>query len=178
MRRAGRPREDVDTVVRLARLHMAVRVDRGGRLERDYQIAENVYQSRGGIKGSDVSSRYYLADAAFLVGLQDLSIETLQTLHSALSHPHWPLFLGRKAMVPSHPVFLLDGLRTGQDLRSALATYPFLGHSPVPNALRIVIEDDNGEQVRPDVPISFAERRFSSRRVTNQLLTLTLPDTV
>ncbi|MBC7317468.1 MAG: type I-E CRISPR-associated protein Cas5/CasD, partial [Chloroflexi bacterium] len=77
---------------------------------------------------------------------------------------------GRKACVPGEPVWLKDGLRPNQTLEEALRTYPWLGPEEIwakrrPERLRLVLEDPAGEQVRPDQPLSFAERRFAPRRI-------------
>lgn len=164
----GRPR--AAPVDDLSALPMGVRVDRQGSLQMDYHTAQDVYKAAGGIKDTEVSRRYYLADAAFLVGLQSDDLGFLEALHAALRNPCWPLFLGRKAFVPSPPVYLPDGLREDEDLSTALKTYPFLGRGDPPEQARLVLDDPDGEQVRPDRPLSFAERRFAPRRVTTTFI--------
>nr|WP_290665155.1 type I-E CRISPR-associated protein Cas5/CasD [Ardenticatena sp.] len=159
----GRPRHA--PITDLAALRMGVRVDREGRVEVDYHTAQDVYKASGGIKATEVSRRYYLADAAFLVGLEGNDLEQLRHLHAALRNPAWPLFLGRKAFVPGAPIWLADGLRAGEPLEDALCTYPLLTTRHSGPTLRLVIEDPNGPVVRPDQPISFAERRFAPRYV-------------
>ena len=51
---------------------MAVRVDREGRLMRDYHTAQNVRRAdpTKGTQDTVLSERFYLADADFLVGLE------------------------------------------------------------------------------------------------------------
>lgn len=160
----------------LAQLKMGARVDRQGILRYDYHTAQNVREASAkavdlekgtGIRDS-VSKRYYLSDAAFLIGLEGENLDLLKGLHAKLQNPRWTLYLGRKAFVPSVPVHLKDGVRENQDLLTAL-TYPWLGRKSDkrPKQLRVVIEDDTGDQVRPDQPISFAlfDRRFAPRRV-------------
>ena len=166
----GRPRHE--PLNDLAALRMGVRVDREGRLEMDYHTAKDVFKANGGIKETEVSRRYYLADAAFLVGLEgdDDALPLLRRLHAALRDPVWPLYLGRKAFVPGAPVWLEDGLQEGQSLLDALATYPYLGRGDPPETVRLVFEHPEGEIVRPDTPISFAERRFAPRRVRVQIV--------
>lgn len=149
----------------LAALRMGVRVDREGRMEMDFHTAKDVYKATGGIKDTDISRRYYLADAAFLVGLESDVLEPLDTLHQALKSPVWPLYLGRRAFVPSAPVWLEDGLRQGEDLKHALQGYPFLGRNEPPEQVRVMFDDRMGEIVRPDQPLSFSERRFAPRRI-------------
>jgi CRISPR system Cascade subunit CasD len=160
----GRPR--TAPLDDLTQLRMGVRVDREGRLSMDYHTAQNVYKASGGIKDTEVSRRYYLADAIFLVGLEGNDLSLLTHLHAALRDPVWPLYLGRKAFVPSPPVWLPDGLRADEDLLTALKTYPYLGADVPPAQSRLVLDDPQGTHVRPDVPLSFTERAFASRRVT------------
>jgi CRISPR system Cascade subunit CasD len=163
----GRPRGA--DVADLATLPMGVRVDREGALRSDYQIAQNVLGSDGkGEKSSIPSVRYYLADAAFLVGLGAEDLHLLEQIQQALQHPVWMLFLGRKAFAPAAPVWLKDGLRRGEGVEEALRRYPLIaapGKKKAPESLRLVMEDPQGEQLRYDVPVSFARREFSPRRV-------------
>ncbi len=164
----GRPRsEPVDD---LAALRMGVRVDVEGKLLRDYHIAQNVLKADGRtVKESEPSTRYYLADAHFLVGLEG-ELALLEQLHNALRDPVWPLYLGRKAFVPAEPVWLRDGLRTEGSLKEELEAYPWLGREgmyPRPDPLRLVLEDEKGVEMRHDQPLSFRplNRRFLPRRL-------------
>ncbi len=162
----GRPRSaPLDD---LAALRMGVRVDQEGHLTYDFHTAQDVLKAGGGIKDTEPSRRYYLADARFLVGLTGEDQTLLQSLHAALRAPVWPLYLGRKSFVPGEPVWLEDGLREGVALLDALRTYPWLGSDPRrrPDRLRLVWEDEAGSEVRFDQPLSFADRRFAPRRVT------------
>jgi CRISPR system Cascade subunit CasD len=166
----GRPREaDISD---LAGLRMAVRVDVEGLLRYDYHTAKDVLKAGGGIKETEPSRRYYLADARFLVGLAGNDLALLQQLQAALHEPTWPLFLGRKSFVPGEPVWLVDGLHAGAALQPLLETYPWLGQGTKkrPERVRLVIEDPDGPEVRPDQPISFADRRFAPRRVTTTFI--------
>lgn len=170
-------RERTADVQDLARLRMGVRVDREGVIRSDYHIAQDVLSSdTKSKKGSITSTRYYLADAAFLVGLEGDDLTLLEQIHQALAQPVWALYLGRKAFVPSEPVYLPDGLRCGETLEQALENYGWIcpprmiGSDGIPHRVRLVIESPNGEQIRPDVPVSFARRRFSSRRVSQRMI--------
>lgn len=168
----GRPRSEA--VADLARLGMGVRVDVEGSLQRDYHTAGmgGFLRASGQIERRNliVSSRYYLSDARFLVGLDGSDDLLLAQLHSALRNPRWPLFLGRKAFPPGEPVWLCDGLLSGATCEQALRAYPWLGpagQSP-PEQVRLVFEDPAGPQARPDQPISFADRRFVPRHVRTE----------
>jgi CRISPR system Cascade subunit CasD len=162
----GRPRNA--DVTDLARLQMAVRADVEGILRYDFHTAQNVLKAGGGIKDTEPSRRYYLADARFLVGLAGDDQVLLNLVSDALSDPVWPLFLGRKAFVPSLPLCAPPGVYHDADMMSVMKSYPWLGpqQKERPERLRVVIEDPSGAEVRHDQPLSFAERRFAPRRMT------------
>ncbi|MBN1877688.1 MAG: type I-E CRISPR-associated protein Cas5/CasD [Anaerolineae bacterium] len=161
-------------VEELASLMMGVRIDQEGTMARDYHTAMNIFTAGGKLKPTEPSNRYYLANAAFLVGLESPDLDMLQTLHAALRNPVWPFYLGRKAFVPGEPVWLEDGLHSNTTLLDALCTYPWLGPNDQdpPEQVRFVLEDPNGETVRLDQPLSFAERRFAPRRVTTTFINI------
>ncbi len=160
----GRPRSaPIDD---LAVLRMGVRVDREGTLLRDYHTAQNVYRAKGGIKPTELSTRYYLSDACFLVGLEG-ELVLLDALHKALRDPVWSLFLGRRAFVPAEPIWLADGL-SAYGLVEALLGYPWLKGEPAMYPLvRMVIEDRQGSEVRMDQPRTFEPRQYAPRQVDN-----------
>ena len=135
----GRPRHE--PVADLAALRMGVRVDQEGVMARDFHTAMNILTAGGGLKGTEPSNRYYLADAYFLVGLAGDDLEALVGLHNALRDPVWPLYLGRKAFVPSEPVWLEGGLRAGMDLHAA--TDNFLQSSAIAAAPRSAMLSPN-----------------------------------
>lgn len=169
----GRPR--TADISDLAALNMAVRADVEGALRYDFHTAQGVLKAGGGIKDTEPSRRYYLSDASFLVALSGDDLALLRELHAAVHDPVWPLFLGRKSFVPGEPVWLEDGLQTDSTAKALLETYPWLGseRNELPESIRWVIEDLHGAEVRPDWPLSFAERRFASRRVTTTFVPTT-----
>ena len=166
----GIDREDDEGLRPLANLRMGVRVDREGLLRVDYHTAgKGGYLRANGIlekKDLIVSNRYYLANAVFLVGLESSDLALLERVQAVLQRPVWSLFLGRKAFVPSEPIPLDNGLRTGETLEHALQNYSCL-REPEKEKLRVILEDQNGSIVRSDQPISFARsaRKFAPRRV-------------
>jgi len=147
---------------------MGVRVDRDGLLRVDYHTAQNVLMAHGkDTKDTEISNRYYLANAVFLVGLESEDFPLLERLQAALYKPIWALFLGRKAFVPGEPIPLEDGLRKGETLEQAFQNYPCLCE-PEKDKLRVVLEDNRGSIVRTDQPISFSRsgRKFAPRLVS------------
>ena len=124
----GRPRQA--SVGDLTALDMGVRIDRQGVLHKDFHTAgkDGYYKISGSVERKNliVSTRYYLSDAVFLVGLEGDS-GLLQTLHDALRNPVWTLYLGRKAYVPGVPVWLPDGWQPELGLMEALRIYPWMG---------------------------------------------------
>jgi CRISPR system Cascade subunit CasD len=192
----GIPRDDDNAVIELARLKMGVRVDREGTLERDYHTVQNVPDTTGKNHRNVESSRYYLAGALFLTVIEGTE-DQLQRLHQALTHPRWPLYLGRRAFVPARPI-----ASTGdpspiirRPLAETLATHPWLENQPrIRRAaehgelrwLRTVTDSnpaDPASELRHDFPLSFASgnRRHGPRTVrvghvqlTGQMLHLSL----
>ena len=172
----GIDRENWVDLEPLTRLSMGVRHDRPGVPKRDYQTAgcaatDSIIKADGSqAKDGVVSDRFYLADAAFLVGLECEDRALLEQAHAALRDPVWPLALGRKSYVPSEPIWIENGLQDAP-LRDALARWPWIA-SPrkweeLPERLLISFESEDGSGVlRMDQPLSsFAERRFGARFV-------------
>ena len=82
----------------LAKLRMGSRTDRAGTWAKDYHTALNTISSDGKpTSGAIVSSRAYIADAAFLVAVEGRDVALLREIQAALLEPHWPLALGRRA---------------------------------------------------------------------------------
>lgn len=161
----------------LAALRMAVRVDREGLLMRDYQTATGVLLATGkaDVRRTVVSPRFYLSDAVFLVGLEG-EVSLLTTIHAALQRPVWPLSLGRKAMPPSLPVWLPEGVQQA-DLLTVLRIWPRLANGPAgqgeqaAQALRLMLEHPSEGAVRLDQPVGpFAQRRFGPRFVKPEVI--------
>lgn len=190
----GKPRQETPgdgfpSLEELASLRMGVRVDREGVLLKDYHTAGggwipamaqlyfpkrkntgNVGVVRADSSSGDtvVSNRYYLSDAAFIVGLEADDNTLLSRLHDALLDPVWPASLGRKSFVPGLPLNLPSGSLVNMNLEDALAECPWTGTGNVPEmGLRMVIEDTSGDEVRSDQPAcyEFDKRTFGLRRV-------------
>ena len=162
----------------LTRLTMGVRHDRPGLPKDDYQTAacaasDRIIKASGSpsTDGGVVSHRNYLADAAFLVGLEGSDPVLLEKAQGALRDPVWPLGLGRKSYVASEPVWLPDGLRR-EPMHDALLAYPWLGSGDPPLQILCSWESTDGSgSFRMDQPLSsFAERRFGSRFVRSEWL--------
>lgn len=131
-----------------AGLRFGVRVEHPGRVVKDYQTisgflptAEGTFRHSGVktaasltrlradpdvVPATIVSPRYYLEDASFLIALEENSGFTglLEECAAALRDPKWPIFLGRKACVPTRPIF--ENLTDRYDsLEDALRQYPW-----------------------------------------------------
>ncbi|GAA5785388.1 type I-E CRISPR-associated protein Cas5/CasD [Chitiniphilus shinanonensis] len=159
----------------LAALRMGVRVDREGVPMRDYQTATGVMIASGkpDLRRTVISPRFYLADAAFLVGLEGTDQMLLARVHDALRAPHWPLALGRKSFAPGEPVWLPDGL-SPLGLEAALAAYPRLRapqRGGTGTVVRTLLEDVREGSIRLDQPVApFAERQFGPRYVKSGVM--------
>lgn len=162
----------------LAALTMGVRHDRPGVLKRDFQTAQNIISAdRSKRHETAVTTRDYLADAVFLVGLEGPDRGLLEDANTALQNPVWPLALGRKSYVPADSVWLEDGF-VERPLLSALTAQPWLASlrrgETMPTQLLASLESQDGSgALRMDQPLSsFAERRFGARHVRSEWITL------
>ncbi len=170
----GAPRNDDETLRRLREnLVMGVRVDREGVMKKDFHTAKDVAKASGGTKETEVSDRWYLADADFLVGLESEDEALLRGLNEALARPVWQLFLGRKAFVPSLPVRALDAPLEAP-LLEAMGKYEWKSDrkEAPPERLRVAVDaraagapEHWQTEIRQDVPLSFASRSFTIRHV-------------
>lgn len=115
----GIRRNEPEKLRELNALRIGVRIDRAGKLLRDFHMAHAE-------KTSYLTERYYLSDAVFLVGLEG-ERELLERIEFALSHPVFPLFLGRRSCPPTLPIVLDDIKEDG--LIKVLRTYPTLDDS-------------------------------------------------
>lgn len=170
----GIDRENWIDLEPLTRLSMGVRHDRAGVPKRDYQTAQHIISAdRSKIHDTAVTTRDYLADAAFLVGVATEDHALLGRIHFALRDPVWPLALGRKSYVPSEPIWMENAV---QDipLREALARWPWIATprkwEALPEKLLISLESEDGSGVlkMDQLLSSFAERRFGSRFVRSE----------
>ncbi|MCI0418505.1 MAG: type I-E CRISPR-associated protein Cas5/CasD, partial [Acidobacteria bacterium] len=147
----GIDRENWIDLEPLTRLSMGARHDRPGVPKRDYQTAQHIISAdRSKIHETAVTTRDYLADAAFLVGLQGRDRDLLERTHAALRDPVWPLALGRKSYVPSEPIWIENGLQD-VPLRDVLARWPWIA-SPrkwedFPEKLLVSFESEDGSGV-------------------------------
>jgi len=142
----------------LTALRMGVRVDREGVLLRDFHMVH-------GEKSSYVTTRYYLCDAVFLVGVFGEDEALMRRLEEAIRCPTFPLFLGRRSCPPEGRVCL--GLRE-MTLEDALTSEPSLaahGAFQQNERLRMVLEDPQGTARLRDMPISFSpfDRQYGYR---------------
>jgi CRISPR system Cascade subunit CasD len=171
----GIDRENWIDLKPLCPLHMGVRHDRPGVPKRDYQTAQRVIAADGSkIHPTAVTNRHYLADAAFLVGLNGADRALLERIHAAFGDPVWPLALGRKSYVPSEPIWM-HGAVVDADLREALTQWPAVAtvrpRQPATSRILSLESVDRSGLMKMDQPLSsFAERRFGPRFVVSEVL--------
>lgn len=171
----------------LAALRMGVRIDREGKLDVDFQTAQNVAVASGGTPQDLLSNRHYLSDAAFLVALEG-KYPTLAMLHQALAHPTWMLFLGRKSYVPSEPPYLPKGLLADVRIEETLLSWPLMistgeinrrlkdGNTGRVSHIRLVLESkEQTHETRNDQPVCFAPGRrvFHQRYISTEYVDIT-----
>lgn len=161
-----------------AGLRFGVRIEHPGRILRDYHTVTGYLPTAAGkfkASGSKVASleslletgaepativspRYYLEDAAFLIALEERPTfdGLLSRAALAVQNPYWPIYLGRKACVPTRPIF--DALTTEYpSIEIALHEHPWswLGsrmedRNPNSKLLNAFVETDGGTYRRQD----------------------------
>jgi len=161
----GRDRNDV--IDDLNRLRFGVRIDQVGELLKDYHTVHHPLDG----KRSYITDRYYLADAAFLVGLEG-DETVLKSIDCALHSPAFPLFLGRRSCPPAGNISL--GLRSSS-LTDSLINEPWIASewyrkkSDPELYLEIVCDAEPKDKsvTEKDSPISFSQthRRYGARNV-------------
>lgn len=115
---AAQGRRRTDPVGDLVDLRFGVRTDQPGRVLTDLQTARRL----DGGAALPLTTRQYLADAAFVAGIEGEE-GLLQDLRSALESPRFAPFLGRRAFAPSRPLYsgIVDG-----SLQDALSEHPWI----------------------------------------------------
>ncbi len=158
----------------LTKLKMGVRHDRPGVPKRDYQTAQKIISAdQSKVHETAVTTRDYLADATFLVGLESSDHFLLQQVQAALQNPAWPLALGRKSYLPSETIHLENSL-VDASLRSTLMCWPWISTlrkwEKLPEKLLISYESADGSGVlkMDQLLSSFSERRFGARFVSSE----------
>lgn len=156
---AAEGRRRADPVEDLAALRFGVRSDQPGELMRDFHTAHHPLTGRS----MPLSVRYYLSDAVFVAGVQG-DPGLIEALADALRSPAFPLYLGRRACVPSRPILIgvveadvEDALR-GQEWQ---ASEWFRRRSGRTIHLDLVLDADRSsdrDDVVRDVPASFDPR--------------------
>lgn len=160
---AAQGRRRTDPIEDLASLRFGLRVDQRGRLVRDFQTA--IRRGRGKPEPMPLSYRYYLADAAFVAGVEG-DRQLIEGLAGAIESPAFPLYLGRRACPPSEHGVSLGLYEAG--LVEALRSAPWLARRWYRRQqgrtvhLELVLDAAPGEpstETAHDIPISFSPVR-------------------
>ncbi|MDD6268484.1 MAG: type I-E CRISPR-associated protein Cas5/CasD [Oscillospiraceae bacterium] len=152
--------DDPEKLVPLSELRFGVRVEREGKLLKDFHMVYTGSLSdkarrhtKSDSKNMHLTERYYLSDAVFLVALESDNKCLLNRIAEALEKPVFPLFLGRRSCPPTLPVVL--GMRD-DDLLTVLRNEESLTEKNN-SSKRIIYEVHNGGSVVKDVPLSFSQ---------------------
>lgn len=188
-------RERSASIDDLAALRFGVREVHPGSVLRDFHTAGAGFGARGvavasGAKSRGiVSERYYLQDAAFVVGLEGPDRAHLESLRDAIRSPRWPLALGRRSCPPADPLVddeAVVGLSLGDALsdrwsprwedvggaRSVVEDRPGLGGVPRwerrsdLGGASLLLEGPAGDLELHDQPVgrAYRDRTFTVRR--------------
>jgi CRISPR system Cascade subunit CasD len=138
----------------------------------DYHIVQDTRKANGKIKDSHITNREYLTDSGFGVVLCG-DICFLKKLEGWLKDPVWGIWLGRKACIPSSPVFQGVFDSKGDALKK------LIGNSTLESFTRQedVEKFSDGKDSISDQPVSFdsSNRKFVPRRVNTIQGTRSLP---
>ena len=166
----GRSRED--ELSDLKDLKIGVRVDDPGTMISDFHTAKSQ-------KSNYITTRYYLSDAVFLVGIESDNVEKLEEIGNAIQHPVYPLFLGRRSCPPTLPIVLEI---ENNSLFNALKGYRWLvsekrSKRVSPNS-RCIVDADSplaGRMIK-DNPLSYSpkNRKFGVRFIEEIPITFDL----
>lgn len=157
--------QDDDIRALSQQIHVGVRCDHSGTLMKDYHTIQGPW-------GTQLSDRYYLCDAVFLVAVQSDNAALIVQLAEAIQSPAWPIFLGRKSCIPCRPPFagIGDYPTMQAALESVSVTSPQQGETV---QVRAVIEctPSKGTRRRDEID-SRSMRTFLPRHTIDVLLTV------
>jgi CRISPR system Cascade subunit CasD len=185
-----------DPIEDLVALRFGVRGDRPGEVVRDFHTLSSLFNDEGKFApgegrlptasgghrstatSTQVTERFYLADACFVAGLEG-DAAMLSQLDGALRRPVFPIYLGRRSCPPDAPVRL--GVHDG-DLLQVLGSIPWQGGVGIARAgalvhCEAVIEDSEGDRELVDEVRSFdsIHRSYGRRRVRHHYLEVPNP---
>ena len=148
-------------------IKFGVRKDQEGKLGMDYQTAHSQKSSKN---PPWITNRYYLLDAVFLVAVEGEQA-LLENFMQALTHPAFPIYLGRRSCPPAGQVCL--GIRE-TNLRETLQKEPWLAGDWLKRRAKKyniayveIVRDADATDIASypvrDVPITFNQERREYR---------------
>lgn len=127
----------------------------------DFHTVQNTRTADGKIKETHITHRTYLNDAGFGVLLSG-DATVLAELAAAIQDPVWGIWLGRKACIPSAPVFHSLHAEEAAALTALLGDHPLSAFTRQRDAASFA----SGTDTFNDSPATFADpRQFTPRRV-------------
>ncbi|MFV0429611.1 MAG: type I-E CRISPR-associated protein Cas5/CasD [Arachnia sp.] len=174
---AAQGRRRTDSLEDLLNLRFGVRVDQPGTIIRDFHTAHDHAGN-----SMPLSNRYYLADAAFVAGVEgDQGL--LAALDQAIQTPRFPLYLGRRACPAEGQISL--GVRPGPLCEELSAerwwASPWhrkrCAHDVALDLYLDAEPGQHGDEIR-DVPLSLdpANRQYGWRTVYHHTIRKPNPD--
>ena len=135
----------------------------------DYHTVQNTKTASGGTKDTRLTYRQYLCDASFVCVLcgntKLINRLAKDEKGKGLENPVWGIWLGRKACIPTAPVFAGIFPRETDALRESLGEQPLTAFTHQ----REVERFEDGNDSLPDQPVCFAAsdgiRKYAPRRV-------------
>ncbi|MFK0043915.1 type I-E CRISPR-associated protein Cas5/CasD [Streptomyces sp. NPDC090741] len=178
----GRERDADNTD--LDQLRYTIRIDRLGQILSDFHTAGGNHDPAFGLTTADggtrdapvISTRYYLADAAFTLAVTGPTT-VLDTAEHALNNPVWTPHLGRRSCLPDTPILLTRSTTAVDDLdriplhRPATAAGPVTFTYDTPPAPGRPATTQHNDQ-----PVPGQRRTFTTRRIWEQHRTIPAPN--
>ena len=204
---AAQGRSRSDNVQDLTNLRFGVRADRPGKVVSDFHTVSSLFDEKGifapgrgrlpkvgggyrlAKNSTQLTYRYYLADACFVAGLEG-ELSVLERFERALRNPEFPLYLGRRSCPPDRPVCGVplaeeDGGHSGVQalwegsLEEVFQSVPWQAGVGSRRTSRVeaVIESRDGDREVMDEPVSFdpIRRAYRQRRVKHEYFELEDP---
>ena len=155
----------------LRALRFGVRIDEPGKRMEDFHCTEMHTETE--VYNSNLSRRYYLTDAVFLVGLESDDDEMLLRFKTALENPVYTPFLGRRSCPPAGPIVVgffadkLEDILRGADWLLSDWRQQLIFRMRDHISLRILVEDIHADTMIRDNPVSYSpfKRQYAYRGI-------------
>ena len=172
----GYRREETEKIKAFDSLLFGVRTDQFGNIRADFQNAHKLKKPELTVETNYVTKRYYLDDSVFLVAIGHENSSFIDEIASALKHPYFGLYMGRRSC-PVPEDFVLNIADKG--IVELLESYPWQAakwyqrknkQATLPIHLDSCLLPNKESTFRQDkiVSLSFQGREYELRKETSE----------